>query len=343
VVFSVVASGGGLTYKWFAGGVEVVGQTNPSITVTAPSATIGYTVRVTNSVGSVTSNVATLTVLQPPVITTQPLTQTVFQGSRASFTIAATGPGTTLSYQWYKSGVLVTGATTTSYSFTTTAADVTASPITIRCVVTNVAGSTPSTDAVLTVLVPPPAITVQPVGGSTAVRSSRTFSVTATGPSLTYQWYKGGVAVSGATAASFSTVATDADFAASPVAVYVVVSNPAGSVTSNVASLTVTAASVSGLSVTSLPAAVSGVVTTTSGNTVTFTATATGGGLTYQWRSNPLATGGTFTDIVGATGASYTTPAVTTSMTNTRYLVVVKNSVTTAGSTSASIRLAVPS
>jgi hypothetical protein len=30
-------------------------------------------------------------------------------------------------------------------------------------------------------------------------------------------------------------------------------------------------------------------------------------------------------------------------MTNTRYLVVVKNSVTTAGSTSASIRLAVPS
>ncbi len=341
----MVASGGGLTYKWFAGGVEVVGQTNPSITVTAPSATIGYTVTVTNSMGSATSNVATLTVLQPPVISTQPLTQTVFQGSTAAFTIAATGPGTTLSYQWYKSGVAVTGATTTSYSFTTTAADVTASPITIRCVVTNVAGSTPSTDAVLTVLVPTPAITTQPVGGTTAVRSSRTFSVTATGPSLTYQWYKGGVAVSGATAASFSTVATDADFAASPVPVYVVVSNPAGTVTSNVASLTVIAASVSGLTVTSLPAAVTvnsvSTVTVTSGNTVTFTATATGGGLTYQWRSTAGSNNNKYSNIAGATGASYTTPPVTAGLNNVRYVVVVKNSVTTGGSTSSYIKLAV--
>jgi hypothetical protein len=192
---------------------------------------------------------------------------------------------------------------------------------------------------------PPPAITTQPVGGTTAVRSSRTFSVTATGPSLTYQWYKGGVAVSGATAASFSTVATDADFAASPVPVYVVVSNPAGTVTSNVASLTVIAASVSGLTVTSLPAAVTvnsvSTVTVTSGNTVTFTATATGGGLTYQWRSTAGSNNNKYSNIAGATGASYTTPPVTAGLNNVRYVVVVKNSVTTGGVTSSYIKLAV--
>ena len=42
----------------------------------------------------------------PPVITVQPLDQTVIYGGTATFTVAATS-GTTLSYQWYKDGLLI--------------------------------------------------------------------------------------------------------------------------------------------------------------------------------------------------------------------------------------------
>lgn len=68
---------------------------------------------------------------------------------------------------------------------------------------------------------------------------SATYSVSATGSSLNYQWAKNGVAIAGATSSSYTTPATafsdtGASFTAS-------VSNSAGTVSSNAASLTVTA------------------------------------------------------------------------------------------------------
>jgi len=50
------------------------------------------------SVGSVTSAVATLTVVEPPVITVQPRNLTNTAGTSANFSVAASGTG--LSYQW---------------------------------------------------------------------------------------------------------------------------------------------------------------------------------------------------------------------------------------------------
>jgi hypothetical protein len=66
-----------------------------------------------------------------------------------------------------------------------------------------------------------------------------TFSVSATGSSLSYQWSKGGTAISGATASSYTTPATA--FADTASTFTVAVSNSAGSVTSTPATLTVTA------------------------------------------------------------------------------------------------------
>jgi hypothetical protein len=72
-----------------------------------------------------------------------------------------------------------------------------------------------------------------------AAGSTATFSVAATGTApLSYQWYKNGAAVSGATASSYTTPATtSADNGAT---FYVVVSNSYGSATSSAATLTVT-------------------------------------------------------------------------------------------------------
>lgn len=83
----------------------------------------------------------------------------------------------------------------------------------------------------------PPSIITQPTSQTVAVGVSATFSVVATGTSpLSYQWRKDGTNIAGATSASF----TIASVAMSDAGNYtVVVSNSAGSATSNAATLTV--------------------------------------------------------------------------------------------------------
>lgn len=83
-----------------------------------------------------------------------------------------------------------------------------------------------------------PVITGQPQSQTVAIGGTATFTVTATGsPAPTYQWRKNGTNISGATSATYSksnVVAGDAGTYS------VVVTNSAGSVTSNNATLTVT-------------------------------------------------------------------------------------------------------
>lgn len=62
--FSVVATGGGLTYQWYRNGAAITGATNPVYSGVAAAGDGGtFTVVVTNSLGSVTSTGATLTVM----------------------------------------------------------------------------------------------------------------------------------------------------------------------------------------------------------------------------------------------------------------------------------------
>jgi hypothetical protein len=83
-----------------------------------------------------------------PSITTQPQDQTVNVGQTANFSVAATGTAP-LSYQWQKSGAMIAGATSASYTTpATTAAD---NASTFQVVVTNASGSVTSSAATLTV------------------------------------------------------------------------------------------------------------------------------------------------------------------------------------------------
>lgn len=83
-----------------------------------------------------------------------------------------------------------------------------------------------------------PAITLQPSNQSVVVGQTATFTITATGnPSPTYQWQKNGIPISGATAASYTTPPTT--LADNGATFRCVVSNSAGNVTSNAATLTV--------------------------------------------------------------------------------------------------------
>ena len=71
----------------------------------------GYTVVVTNGLGSATSNAATLAITsQPPVITIPPASQSVNAGQTVTFSVVASGSNP-ISYQWRKNGVSIAGAT----------------------------------------------------------------------------------------------------------------------------------------------------------------------------------------------------------------------------------------
>ncbi|MEK9137952.1 MAG: immunoglobulin domain-containing protein, partial [Bacteroidota bacterium] len=243
--FSVVGTGAApLSYQWKRNGLDINGATSVSYTtppVTMSDSGASYRCVVINSFGSVTSNAAILMVTAgtTPTITMHPTDQAVTVGQTATFSVTATGTPP-LSYQWQKNNVDISGATNASYtSPATTMAD---SGATFRCVVTNSAGSDTSNAAVLSVNpVLPPSITTQPRDTTVTVGQTAMFSLVATGTApLFYQWQKNGVNISGATSSSYTTsTVTMADSGAT---FRCVVRNSAGSVTSNLATLTVKSA-----------------------------------------------------------------------------------------------------
>lgn len=174
-----------------------------------------------------------------PTITTQPQAQSVTSGSTATFGVVAAGTAP-LTYQWLRNGTAISGATSASY--TTSALTTADTGTTFSVTVTNASGSVTSSVATLTVSASAtaPSITTQPTAQTVTVGTPVTLTVVASGTApLTYQWRKGGVAISGATAATYTISAAASGDAGS---YDVVVTNSAGSATSTAAVLTVNAA-----------------------------------------------------------------------------------------------------
>ena len=155
VTFSVTVTGTTpLAYQWSHGGNLIVGATKKSLALTnVQTADAGnYSVTITNYLGSVTSASASLNVNQPPVISTQPASQTVTAGANATFSVAASG-ATPFTYQWTFGGTAISGAT----SDTLTLSNVQASNAgTYAVTVKNTYGTVTSNNATLTVNQPAP-------------------------------------------------------------------------------------------------------------------------------------------------------------------------------------------
>ena len=316
-VFAVVARGTeALSYQWRRNGQPISGANAPLLKLTNVdnSDASVYSVQVSNAVGNVVSADATLQVsaaVAPavaPSIVTPPAAVKVNSGNTVTFAVGAAGTGP-LSYQWYRNGQPVSGATAAYHSFAATSDDNGAS---FSVLVRNEVGSVTSTAAPLTVLADaqPTAvsITTQPSAQVQLPGGSATFAVAAsgTGP-LSYQWRKAGTPLAGATTA----VLVLNNVSGSDAAAYsVTVTNALGSVTSDAASLTVVGAP----AITTAPSATSVV----EGNTASFTVAASGSSLRYQWLRNGVAIG-------GATSAGYTTAALGLADNGAEYGVVVYN------------------
>ena len=147
------------SYQWFNNGVPIAGATNASLIfnpVATSDAGTNYYVVITNSLGSVTSAVASLTVYTHPVFSvaypaayTNPMTLfggsnvggTNYAGSSPSFLVSTLG-AKPITYQWLTNGVAVAGATGTSFGITNCQLS---SPTSIACVASNSYGTATNT------------------------------------------------------------------------------------------------------------------------------------------------------------------------------------------------------
>ena len=316
--FSVTATNAA-GYQWQrssgagASFADVTGATAASHTtaVTTPADTGSqYRVVVSGAGGNVTSSAATLTVTAAavaPGITVQPASQTITAGQDAIFSVTAAG--TALTYQWQHSR---DGGATYTDEAGATAATLTLNAVAqlhnghfLRVVVSNSLGSVTSTAALLTVnaATAAAAITQQPASQSVTAPAAATFSSAASGtPSPTFQWQLNSGAgwgdIIGATSASYTMPATAVGDSGKQYRV--MATNATGNVTSNIATLKVSAAPVAPV-FTTQPAS----ATITAGQSTQFTVAVSGTptpGLQWQLSTDG---GFNFSNITGATGTVF--------------------------------------
>ena len=240
--FAVAVTGTGpYTYAWYRAGTPSPIADTPTLGFASVAAgdAGSYTVRVTNTVGTVLSSTATLTVTPGggtpvvPTIITPPANVAVFPGADARFVVAATGTGP-LTYQWRFNGNAISGATGPVLTLPAVSG-ANAGQYTVE--VRNGVGAALSGAAQL-ILIGAPAIVTPPGPKSATAGMTATFEVAATGDLLRYQWTRNAVAIDGATLASYTTppLALSDNGAVYAVLVY----NGSGLVMSGGAVLTVT-------------------------------------------------------------------------------------------------------
>lgn len=143
------------TYQWYVNGTTAEGATGENYTMDnlTDSATYSVYCEVTNKKGTVRTRTATLEVEQyytPVLNSNYPANVAIENGKSVTceVMIATDGNPKDYTYQWYKNGSAVSGATGSSYTFTP---GTTEKP-NVYCEVTNSAGTVTSRTATITVI-----------------------------------------------------------------------------------------------------------------------------------------------------------------------------------------------
>jgi hypothetical protein len=346
--FQVTAAGASLTYQWQRstdGGSSwsaIAGATASqyiisNVTTSLNGSRYRCVVNGTCTPGTATSAAAVLSVVVPASITAQPLSQVVCDGAAVSFSTAASGPD--LIYQWQvntgsgfvniASAGIYSGATSATLGISS--ATPAMSGYQYRCLVSNAVCTTAAitTSATLTVNTLP-LISVSPVSQTICTGSTLSFSVTASGTGIGYQWQvntgagfaninNGGI-YSGATTATLTLTGVTVPLSGSQYRC-VVTGTCAPAAISGLATLTVHAPAVIERSAPS--------VEICAGGNASFTITAVSGPpISYQWQVSTNG-GTTWSNIAGATSTSFTLSGVIAAMSGNRYRCQVWNSTCT--------------
>lgn len=317
--------GGTLSYQW-KNGTTNVGTNSNSISLNPAllSSAGTYTVVVTNSLNGTTAtttssaavvNVNPLPVV--PVISAQPLTQSITEGNNLTLSVTATASNGTLSYQWRR-GASNFGSNSSNLVFAPVAlGDAGSYTVVVTNTLSGQTATATSNVAVLTVnpRAMAPTISVQPAPTTTVlVGGSATLTVNASttdGGVLSYQWKKGSTAVGTNSASLTFNPAALADAGSYTVVITNTLNGTTAQTTSDTATLTVNSTP-TGPDITVQPQS----QTVTAPDGATFGVTATGTDLTYAWKKNGTA-------ISGATQSTYTVLSTDLHAISDQYSVVV--------------------
>ena len=293
VVFNVEATGmEPLSYLWYqnrtnrlSNKVEVAGATSNVLTLVNVLGANGgaYTVVVSNLVGVVTSTPPAILTVVDPVITAQPASRTNAVGSAAVFSVQAYG--TAPEYQWYKNGEPVSGGTQAELLLAKLTSEDSGG---YNVVVRNAYGSVSSSLATLTVW-DLPVIVAGPTDVTNLAGTTAVLSVQAAGTEpLSYRWYRDTTnqlnRVTGLISSAGNVFALANVLGADGGAYTVVVSNPAGVVTSTPPAILTVIDPV----ITTQPSS----QTNHAGSAVVFDVQAYGTAPAYQWCKNGEPVGG---------------------------------------------------
>jgi hypothetical protein len=329
---TVAASGTSPTFQWFKGtGATPTTPAGNSSTLNTGvlTQTTNFFVRVSNSCGTVDSNIVTVTVecAAPNIPSSgQPQGTTIFAGQSAQLVVSANG-SPTLTYQWFRgeSGNTSSPVFNGTQSFVSTGVLSETTSFWVR--VTNSCGTADSQTAVVTVTpCTPPQITAQPQPQQITTGTSTTLSVDVIGTDpVSFQWFRGASGVTnnpvfGATSRTLNTgnLTTATSF-------WVRITNPCSTtgINSDAAQVSVVAACTAPAITGSSPTA----VTINAGAATTLSVTATGTSLAYQWFRGE--SGDASNPVTGATGSVFATGALSASG---NFWVRVSNSCGTANS-----------
>ena len=223
-----------VNYQWYHNGTLITGATRPALNILDAQAENrgSYEVHISNAAGTVVSGSVNLKLMFPPSISLQPRPFTGLEGDSLVLRVEATG-SKPLSYQWSKDGQSIVGVQSeTLIVDSLKESDAGTYAVSIE----NQAGSVRS-DAAVVVVRAPVTIVTQPQSRLAPTGTSVTFAVTATGTTpITYQWFKNGQKITGATSATYGvSSAGESDTGGYQVQV----SNPTGDLISQTASLRV--------------------------------------------------------------------------------------------------------
>lgn len=203
------ATTGTLIYQWFEVGLEAIqGATNASFCISG--ATTGnagsYYCQISvlvdgNTVGQTKSNYVDLTIKTAPIIFTQPISASVCDGMPLNLSVVVSDiTDSATHYQWYQNNTKIPLATSSSIETSSATVDQIGQ---YQCEISNICGSTLTNEVSVTVK-PQTHIITQPTNATFNIPLNFSFFITSTGSGiLTYQWYKNGIVISGATSNTF--------------------------------------------------------------------------------------------------------------------------------------------
>lgn len=169
----------------------------------SPTVTTTYSLTVTNSAGKTVSQSITIYV-NSISLTSQPIGTTVNTNDFNSMSVSAIGTGV-ITYQWYDANGILNGYVSSTYRSNAAGNFYVIATSALNGTTTSVTSNT------ATVTHNDISITSQPTNGMFGTGGAFQVSVTASGSgALSYQWYKGSNAITGATSRTYSATVEDA-------------------------------------------------------------------------------------------------------------------------------------